>query len=120
MISQVSLHIALHVGSFVLYLTLGPWGILISFYLILSLIKWSNVIGITTVTLDINAKGGDRKAFESNVTTILNSRFGVDSIADMVDHVMMCMPPGTTGDVFGDWAAYAYVGSSLSSFNDEW
>ena len=81
----------------------------------------TNIIGITTVTLDINATGGDRQAFESNVTTILNTRFGVESISDMVDHVMMCMPPGTTGGVFGDdWAAYAYVGSFLASFNDEW
>jgi len=106
-----------HCNLYVLvwYLTHLALDTLFSFYLSKHL-----CIGITTVNLDINAKGGDRKAFESNVTTILNSRFDVDSPSELADHIMMCMPAGTTGDVFGNWAAYAYVGSSLSSFNDEW
>jgi len=31
------------------------------------------------------------------------------------DNVMLCLPPGT-----GNWIAYAYVGSWLSVFNDDW
>ena len=34
---------------------------------------------------------------------------------EQFDHVMLCLPPGT-----GDWIAYAYVGSWLSVFNDDW
>jgi hypothetical protein len=34
----------------------------------------------------------------------------------IADYVMLCLPPGTTGD----WLAYAYINHWLSVYNDVW
>jgi hypothetical protein len=40
---------------------------------------------------------------------------GIQSAADLADHVMVCVPPGT-----GDWAANAGVNYWRSQFNNDW
>ena len=40
-------------------------------------------------------------------------------IEDEIDHILFCMPPGIRyDDSREEWAAYAYVGSGLSFYND--
>ena len=38
------------------------------------------------------------------------------SLTSIAQHVMVCMPPGTSGG----WIAYAYINSWLSVYNDVW
>lgn len=40
--------------------------------------------------------------------------FGVSSLTQLANHVMVCIPPGTTGG----WIAYGYVGSFMTVYND--
>ena len=38
------------------------------------------------------------------------------TLTDIADHVMVCLPPGTTGG----WIAYAFINHWLSVYNDIW
>ena len=38
------------------------------------------------------------------------------SLTSFANHVMVCMPPGTTGS----WIAYAYINHWMSVYNDNW
>jgi hypothetical protein len=38
------------------------------------------------------------------------------TLTNIANHVMVCMPPGTSGD----WVAYAYINHWLSVYNDAW
>lgn len=66
--------------------------------------------GITTVNLNQNITGEDitttgfGSGVEGAITTALNDNYGVSSPAQLADHVMYCVPPGT-----GGWVAYAYT-----------
>jgi hypothetical protein len=46
---------------------------------------------------------------------IVRDQFNLESVTELSDHVMMCLPPGT-----GDWAANAGVNYWRSHFNDQW
>lgn len=69
--------------------------------------------GVIEVELDRNVNG--EKQFDIQDAMIDAAEKLVGNLADKADHVMLCLPKGT-----GDWIAYAYVGSWLSVYNDEW
>jgi hypothetical protein len=46
---------------------------------------------------------------------IVRDQFNLESVTELSDHVMMCLPPGT-----GDWAANAGVNYWRAHFNDQW
>jgi hypothetical protein len=71
--------------------------------------------GVYTVNLPTTVVNGAadsviREAARDEATLRLGT------LTDIADHVMVCLPPGTTGG----WIAYAYVKSWLSVFNDIW
>jgi len=50
------------------------------------------------------------------VTSALNNQLGQNPCNNIADHVMLCLPPGTSGS----WIAYAYINSCISVYNDDW
>lgn len=59
--------------------------------------------------IEVFVTGNDRGTIVNAVSSALPSSLGYD-------HVMMCLPPGTSGN----WIAYAYINAALSVYNDEW
>jgi hypothetical protein len=70
--------------------------------------------GVTTVRVNLSTSKGDR-AMRNAVTAALNRNFGVSSPGALADHVMYCIPAGTM-----DGIAYAYIGSWMSVYSNEW
>jgi hypothetical protein len=67
--------------------------------------------GVTTVTISNTVIGTDNGVIRNAVTAALGSSF-----TSQFDHVMLCLPPGTSGG----WIAYAYVNYWLSVYNNQW
>jgi hypothetical protein len=66
---------------------------------------------VTTVTISNTVIGTDNGVIRNAVTAALGSSF-----TSQFDHVMLCLPPGTSGS----WIAYAYVNHWLSVYNNQW
>ncbi len=69
--------------------------------------------GVIEVQLDRNVNGEAK--FDIQDAMIDAAEKVVGNLADLAEHVMLCLPKGT-----GNWIAYAYVGSWLSVYNNEW
>ena len=67
--------------------------------------------GVTTVTISNTVNGTANGVIRNAVTAALGSSF-----TSQFDHVMLCLPPGTSGG----WIAYAYVNYWLSVYNNQW
>jgi hypothetical protein len=72
--------------------------------------------GVYTVTLPSTfvtgaSDGTIRDAMLIKATVDLGEYLNI-----IADYVMLCLPPGTTGD----WLAYAYINHWLSVYNDVW
>ena len=63
------------------------------------------------VTETINGTSSD-----TIMVAMLQAAFEKYGDLEEPDHIMLCVPPGTTGG----WLAYAYINSWLSVFNDNW
>jgi len=72
--------------------------------------------GVLDVTIDITAPGTSRYDIEDALEKAADQLVG--SLHDQFDHVMLCLPPGTTSGSNRNWVAYGYVNSWLSVFND--
>ncbi|KAI2492864.1 Gametolysin peptidase M11 [Fragilaria crotonensis] len=72
---------------------------------------------VYTVSLPTtNVTGGNDNAIAWAAVDKAEADLG-DLLTNFADHVVVCMPPGTSG---GDWAAYAYSDHWLSVYNDAW
>ena len=65
--------------------------------------------GVTTVTISNTVSGTDNGVIRNAVTAELGN------LASQFDHVMLCIPPGTSGG----WIAYAYINDWLSVYNNQ-
>jgi len=74
--------------------------------------------GVGEVTLSIDVTGKDKNVVKQAMLDAAAEKYGNLSSkvnSGELDHVMLCIPPGT-----GGWVAYAYVNSWLSVYNDHW
>lgn len=71
--------------------------------------------GVVTVTIPNSVSGVADATIRNAVTAQLTADFG-SSYKNDIDHVMLCLPPGTSGS----WIAYAYINSWLSVYNNQW
>jgi hypothetical protein len=65
--------------------------------------------GVTTVTISNTVSGTDRDVIE------YAARSALGNLSSQFDHVMLCLPPGTSGG----WIAYAYINDWLSVYNNQ-
>lgn len=72
--------------------------------------------GIITLTINQNTVGQENDDVRNAVVAKANSHFSTPNLATKFDHVMLCLPPGTSGR----WIAYGYIDSWLTVYNDEW
>jgi hypothetical protein len=71
--------------------------------------------GVYTVNIPSTVVTG---AADGDIVTAMVDKATADlgSLTTLVDYVMVCVPPGTSGG----WIAYAYINYWLSVFNDNW
>jgi hypothetical protein len=74
--------------------------------------------GVTELKVQANLANLDRFDAESFVEEEALNTLG--DLRSQFDHVMICLPPGTTRNGSTSWLAYAYVNSWLSVYNDKW
>ena len=70
--------------------------------------------GVYEVTISENVSGAADSTIRNAVTAAGDAALG--KMIDQFDHVMLCLPPGTSGG----WIAYAYINWYLSVYNDNW
>jgi hypothetical protein len=70
--------------------------------------------GVVDIKVPYSISAGD-SVIRNEVTTKLNSVFGVGSPVELANHVMYCMPSGTMSGI-----AYAYINSWNSVYSNEW
>ncbi|KAL7449014.1 hypothetical protein ACHAWC_001121, partial [Mediolabrus comicus] len=70
--------------------------------------------GVYEVTIGNTVSGAADSTIRDAVVAAGNSALG--NMQSQFDHVMLCLPPGTSGG----WIGYAYVNWYLSVFNDNW
>ncbi|KAL3760237.1 hypothetical protein ACHAWU_001747 [Discostella pseudostelligera] len=70
--------------------------------------------GVVDIKVPNSISAGDG-VIRNEVTTKLNSVFGVGSPVELADHVMYCLPTGTLAGI-----AYAYINSWNSVYSNEW
>lgn len=71
----------------------------------------NNVVdGVLEVTINQNVINSTSNTIQNAVTEIIGGK------PDFADHVMYCLPPGTSGR----WIAYAYTDSWLTVYNNNW
>lgn len=70
--------------------------------------------GATTVTVTVSTNQGDNM-IRNEISLELNAMFGVNSPAQLADHVMYCLPSGILHGV-----AYAFINSWNSVYNNQW
>ena len=74
--------------------------------------------GVRTISIGNNVIGASSTTIQWSVVWTAWNEFG--SLINNFDHVMLCLPPGTTRSQSGSWIAYAWVNSWLSVYNDQW
>jgi hypothetical protein len=72
------------------------------------------VDGTTTITITNSVTGVADGTIRDAVVAAGDATLG--TMRTQFDHVMLCLPPGTSGS----WIAYAYVNWYLSVYNDQW
>lgn len=70
--------------------------------------------GVITVSIQQNVKGIVNHVVRNAITKALENTLG--SKPPYADHVMYCIPPGTTSG----WLAYGYMNNWLTVYNDNW
>jgi hypothetical protein len=70
--------------------------------------------GVYEVTIGNTVSGEADGVIRDAVVAAGNSALG--NMQNQFDHVMLCLPPGTSGG----WIGYAYINWYLSVFNDDW
>lgn len=70
--------------------------------------------GVYTARIEELANGASDSVIRNAAVAAVRSDLG--NLESQFDHVMLCIPPGTSGR----WVGYAYLGGWLSVFNDEW
>ncbi|KAG7349157.1 gametolysin peptidase M11 [Nitzschia inconspicua] len=70
--------------------------------------------GIITVDINSDFRGRNRNVAEEGLISAAENIVG--DLEQQFDHVILCLPPGTSGG----WVAYAYVNGPISVFNDRW
>jgi hypothetical protein len=71
--------------------------------------------GVLEVDLDLNVAGMTRQQLTN--AAIAATQLALDKdIGDVVDNVIICHPPGSTGS----WVAYAFPNNAISVYNDLW
>lgn len=70
--------------------------------------------GVLDVSLDLNVPGSVRYTVEDAMEEAATKLVG--SLSKQFDHVMLCVPPGSSD---GNWVAYGYINSWLSVYNDD-
>lgn len=71
--------------------------------------------GVLEVDLDLNIAGMSRQNLTNAAITATQLALDAD-IADVVDNVIICHPPGSAGS----WVAYAFPNNLVSVYNDLW
>ena len=66
--------------------------------------------GVTTVTVNVSTSQGDA-VMRNEITSALNTQFGVTSPTQIANHVMYCLPPGTMSGI-----AYAFINSWMCGY----
>jgi hypothetical protein len=75
--------------------------------------------GVYTVSLpNTIVTGADEGSIRDAAVAQASADFGDIALSAIADHVMVCLPPGTTQG--GDWMAYSYMNHWLSVYNDDW
>jgi hypothetical protein len=74
----------------------------------------SGVAGVHEVTITNTVSGAADSTIRDAVVAAGNAALG--NMESQFDHVMLCLPPGTSGG----WIAYAYVNWYLSVYNNNW
>jgi hypothetical protein len=74
--------------------------------------------GVVEVQVNQRLVDEDRFDAENFVSEAAIKQLG--DLRSQFDHVMICLPYGTTRDGAKNWLAYAYVNSWLSVYNDKW
>ena len=73
--------------------------------------------GVFEVSITNTVSGVDNGVIRNAVVTAAEDALGVTlSSRTYFDHVMLCLPPGTSGG----WIGYAYINWYLSVYNDNW
>jgi len=73
--------------------------------------------GVIDVSINTYVPGTDRYDVENALEEAADSLVG--SLHEQFDHVMLCLPPGSTSGRNENWIAYGYINSWLSVFNDD-
>lgn len=71
-------------------------------------------VGVTTVNVAVSTTQGDA-TMRNEITSALNTQFGVASPSSLANHVMYCLPAGTLSGI-----AYAYINSWMSVYSNQW
>jgi hypothetical protein len=58
--------------------------------------------GVVEVQISINVNGQSDSTVRNAATTAVSTLLGIPDLSTKFDHVMLCLPPGTTGG----WIAY--------------
>ena len=71
--------------------------------------------GVVTVQIPEAVTGVSDGVIRNAANRELATNFGTNA-ANLADHVILCVPPGTSGS----WIGYAYINSWNSVFNNQW
>mmetsp|Transcript_32943 Transcript_32943/g.36717 ORF Transcript_32943/g.36717 Transcript_32943/m.36717 type:complete len:675 (+) Transcript_32943:119-2143(+) len=72
--------------------------------------------GVLEVDIDIHVPGASRYEVEDALEEAADALVG--DFRQQFDHIMLCLPPGTSLGSSNNWVAYGYVNSWLSVYND--
>jgi hypothetical protein len=72
--------------------------------------------GVLDIELDLIVSNISRRDLTHQAINYTNILLGVDNVEDVVDYLMLCLPPGTKEE----WLAYAFKRYYLSVYNDVW
>lgn len=74
--------------------------------------------GVHTVTITESVADSNSDIIRDAMIAKAKSNLGVTDLRRVADHIMLCIPPGTSSG--SSWIAYSYVNSWLSVYNDSW
>lgn len=70
--------------------------------------------GVMELSIAMNANGVGHAVLREEAIRVLTNQLG--DLTKSFDHVMLCLPGGTSGG----WIGYAYVGGHISVYNNNW
>lgn len=73
--------------------------------------------GVIDVNINTYVPGSNRYDVEDALEEAADKLVG--GLHEQFDHVMLCLPPGSTSGRNTNWIAYGYINSWLSVFNDD-